>query len=133
MFLKKVFLYTLLLALINTSLAVPQYKVIEGKIAHVLGEIDEPEEDVQSNFGLICDHFTGIEVPTPIHENAHYLEQDFTSKRLQLDIKIIAQSAIAAIGNHFSIENNNSAGVISFQPSYINTYVIQTLVFQTPF
>jgi hypothetical protein len=96
----------ILVALINMSLFVPQFDLVPGNYANeVSNTIETHVEAVDSIATLIYESISGIDIPFPIHDNAHFLEKDFVVKRVLKNIPIFSKLQGSIVGyTHLSVK-----------------------------
>jgi hypothetical protein len=89
----------LLIAIINMSLCVPQFDLVPVHFNDSeTNAIETSDQTVDSIIALICESVFNVDVPFPIHEDAHFLEKDFVVKRCLKESSIIAYSPVIIIG-----------------------------------
>jgi hypothetical protein len=89
----------LLVALINMSLCVPQFDLVPVNCAtDVSRAIETQDEAVDAIPTLILESIFGIDIPFPIHEDAHFLEKDFVVKRLVKGVPLFSCINAIVIG-----------------------------------
>lgn len=89
----------ILVALINMALFVPQYDLVPVNGAHAVSNtIEKQDKSVDSIATLIIESIFGIDVPFPIHEDAHFLEKDFVVKRVIKGVPLVSSIQAATVG-----------------------------------
>lgn len=89
----------LLVALINMSLCVPQFDLVPVNCKKEVSKaIETQDKAVDSIPTIIFESIFGIDIPFPIHEDAHFLEKDFVVKRLVKGIPLRSYINAIVIG-----------------------------------